>query len=159
MPGLLSCAAGIPIPPKTIRQAEHKRTHLCKMLVGFWNPNPGKAPPPAAFSLAPDGVAARLADASKSKKYPFPSWESAPYSAPARARRRSTGGAFARQHKRPLPGEWGHPSTSRFSRFSRRRKTGKSFRVYHETLLATIKNSYRGSTSYTNKAYHTECSQ
>lgn len=117
MPGLLSCAAGIPIPPKTIRQAFCISVHTyAKCLLGSGTQTPEK-------------------------------------------RRHSTCGAFARQHKRPLPGDWGQPPTSRFSRFSRRRKTGKSFRVYHETLLATIKNSYRGSTSYTNKAYHTECSQ
>ena len=37
---------------------------------------------------------------------------------------------------------WGASSTWRFYRFSRWRKSGKSFRVYHETLLATIENNY-----------------
>ena len=42
-------------------QAGQERTHSCKSLVGYWNPNPGKEPPPAAFFIAPDGTAARPA--------------------------------------------------------------------------------------------------
>lgn len=85
MPGLLSCAAGIPIPPKTIRQAFCISVHTyAKCLLGSGTQTPEK-------------------------------------------RRHSTCGAFARQHKRPLPGDWGQPPTSRFSRFSRRRKRENRF--------------------------------
>ena len=42
---------------------------------------------------------------------------SLPYSAPARARSRSTCGAFGKAAKRPLPGDWGGPQQADFTGF------------------------------------------
>ena len=119
-------------------QAGQEYMHSCKTLVGYWNPIPGKEPPTAVLFIAPNGASAR--PAGRYEHTSFQPVKSLPYSAPARARSRSTCGAFGKAAKRPLPGDWGRPPTSRFYRFSQRRKSVKSFRVYHETLLATIKN-------------------
>ena len=119
-------------------QAGQEYMHSCKTLVGYWNPNPGKEPPTAVFFIAPNGAAAR--PAGRCEHTSFQPVKSLPYSAPARARSRSTCRAFGKAARRPLPGDWGRPPTSGFYRFSPRRKSVKSFRVYHETLLATIEN-------------------
>lgn len=65
----------------------------------------------------------------------FPAGKAPPYSALARACSSSTCGAFARQRKRPLPGDWGRPPTSEFSE--------KIASAYALVLLATIKNGLR----------------
>ena len=60
------------------------------------------------------------------------------FSAPARARSRSTCGAFARQRKRPLPGDWGQPPTSVLNSF-RIAKNGQTRNgMYRCAMLAAI---------------------
>lgn len=121
-------------------QAGQEYMHSHKTLVGYWNPNPGKEPPAAAFFISPSGASARPAGRCEHTSTSFQPVKSLPYSVPARVRSRSTCGALAKQRKRPLPGDWGRPPTSGFSRVSPKRKSGKSQSVYHFALLATIKN-------------------
>lgn len=138
MQGLFSYAGGIPIPPKNNRGKQGRS--ICtpaKRLLGTGTQSPEKSRQRRSFSSPLTGRLRVLPDA---MSILLSSRSSLPYSAPARARSRSTCGAFGKAAKRPLPGDWGRPPTSRFYRFSQRRKSVKSFRVYHETLLATIKN-------------------
>lgn len=89
--------------------------HSCKTLVGYWNPIPGKEPPTAVLFIAPNGASAR--PAGRYEHTSFQPVKSLPYSAPARARSRSTCGAFGKAAKRPLPGIGGGPQQADFTGF------------------------------------------
>ena len=125
MPGLFSCAAGMPIPPKTIVAS---RAGVYALLQNAcWGPDPK-----LQKSTATGGL--------------FPSRSSLPYSAPARARSRSTCGAFARQRKRPLPGDWGRPQQADYTGFRKGENLYNRF-VYTTKhclpLLRTVKREVR----------------
>ena len=94
-----------------------------KRLLGTGTQPPEKSRQRRSFSSPLTGRLRVLPDA---VSILLSSRSSLPYSAPARARSRSTCGAFGKATKRPLPGDWGRPQTSGFSRFSPRRKSGKS---------------------------------
>ena len=108
-----------------------------KRLLGTGTQTPVKRRQRRPFSLPLTGRLCVLPDV---VSILLSSRSSLPYSAPARARSRSTCGAFGKAAKRPLPGDWGRPPTSGFYRFSPRRKSGKSQSVYHFALLSTIES-------------------
>ena len=140
MPGLFSCATGIPIPPKTIVASRAGVYALLQNACWVLEPKPGKSAATDGLSITSDGVAAHPAGRFQREVSLSLAGQVSRPTAPVRARSRSTCGAFVRLRKRPLPGDWGRPPTSRFYRFSPRRKSGKSQSVYHFALLATIKN-------------------
>lgn len=153
MPGLFSCAAEIPIPHKTIAASRAGVYTLLQNACWGLDPKPRKGTASDALFHRPHGAATHPADAFKYERYTF----SQPVNPFVYQRPRERVVAppvehLARQRKRPLPGDWGRPPTSRFYRFSRRRKNRKLQSVYHSALLATIENNKMGSTSLSNKA-------
>ena len=143
MPGLFPCVADVPIPYKTIVAS---RAGVYALLQNAcWGPDPKtrKEPPATALFTALTGRLRILRTLSNMRDTPFS--QAVRFNVFQRPQGRVAAPQaerLARQRKRPLSGDWGASSTKRFYRFSRRRKSGKSFRVYHETLLATIENNY-----------------
>ena len=139
MQGLFSYAGGIPIPPKNNRGKQGRS--ICtpaKRLLGTGTQSPEKSRQRRSFSSPLTGRLRVLPDA---VSILLSSRSSLPYSAPARARSRSTCGAFGKAAKRPLPGDWGRPPTSGLNRF-RKAENGQTHNgVYRCALLASIENS------------------
>ena len=71
-PGLFPCAAGIPIPPKTIAASRAGVYTLLQNAYWVLNPNSGKGPPSAAFSSSLTGRLRVLPGASNHEVYSQP---------------------------------------------------------------------------------------
>ena len=74
-------------------------------------------------------------------KYDFPAGKFFVYKCPQGRVAAPPCGAFGKAALTALAGELGASPTSRFYRFSWRRKSGKLQSVYHSALLAVIENN------------------
>lgn len=116
MPGLFSCAAGIPIPHKTIVASRAEVYTLVQNACWGLAPKPlNRTASDAPFHRS-HGAATHLADAFKYERHTF----SQPVNPSVYQRLQGRVVAppverLARQRKRPLPGNWGASPTSGFS--------------------------------------------